>query len=812
MASKRQQVHLSGVKYGGVIQCARKVAVGFLTTLLILLLCLPLTAWDTPEAPRVIRIGVYENSPKIYTDEQGNVAGFWPELINYLAQKENWQVVWVHGTWDEGLARLAANEIDMMPDVSWTAERSLAYTFSSETVLVSWSRLYVPQGSTVETILDLEGKKVAGLSGSVNFDGPEGIKDLVSKFNIDCTFVGMDSYEEVFQALVNHEVDAGVTNKDFGDENENKYKVQRTPVILQPSSIRFAFAKNGALTPYLVRTIDADIRSLKSDQNSIYYEALDYYLNLNSLSSTQFVIPTWVYIAIGYGLVLIVALLLMNMFSRRQVRLKTASLLASETRTRLLVENNPDLIVRLSKNGVLLDFHAGKDTSFPVPSESLIGKPVDEAVDHDLAMLTKEKIDLAIKTQELQTYEYQMKQNGLVHDFEVRMKSNGEDETIAIVRDITERKQYVTNIKAGELRYQTLTTVVPVGIFRTDEKGWTTYVNQRWCEISGMPPEEAMGDGWLNAVHPDDRNHLKSEWYDSAHQNQSSAADYRFVHPDGTVAWVIGQALPEKDASGKVIGYVGAIIDITERKKMEELKEAVIKAESADKLKSAFLATMSHELRTPLNSIIGFTGILLQKKVGPLNDEQEKQLHMIQSSSRHLLELINDVLDISKIEAGQLNVTIASFDMTDTIQNCLEKIKPLAEAKGLRLTAETPSEPIMIHSDRRRVEQILLNLLNNAVKFTDRGEVLLSCAIQGEKLAVSVVDTGIGIKQENLISLFNPFFQVETGLNRQFEGTGLGLSICKRLVEILGGQISVQSEWGKGSTFTFTLPLEKGKK
>lgn len=232
-------------------------------------------------------------------------------------------------------------------------------------------------------------------------------------------------------------------------------------------------------------------------------------------------------------------------------------------------------------------------------------------------------------------------------------------------------------------------------------------------------------------------------------------------------------------------------------------------AESADRLKSAFLATMSHELRTPLNSIIGFTGILLQNLVGPLNEEQNKQLKMVQGSAHHLLDLINDVLDISKIEAGQLEIVSRPFNMREIIQTAVETITPLANKQGLELKTSIAPQVGQITSDRRRVEQILLNLLNNAVKFTKHGEVRLDCAIDKEWLLTRVSDTGVGIQPKDLDLLFKPFQQVNSGIARDYEGTGLGLSICKRLVEMLGGTIWVESEWGAGSAFTFSLPLER---
>ena len=235
-------------------------------------------------------------------------------------------------------------------------------------------------------------------------------------------------------------------------------------------------------------------------------------------------------------------------------------------------------------------------------------------------------------------------------------------------------------------------------------------------------------------------------------------------------------------------------------------------AQEADRLKSAFLASMSHELRTPLNSIIGFTGILLQGLVGTLNDEQNKQLRMVQNSAHRLLDLINDILDISKIEAGQLEISVDTFDVRTAIERVVQTVTPLVEKKDLHLRVIVNPEDVKITSDQRRVEQILINLINNAIKFTEQGEVHLECKINNNWLETYVIDTGIGIKEEDMKSLFKPFHQVDTGLARQYEGSGLGLSICKRLVEKLGGEIWVESEWGVGSTFAFTLPLEEKEK
>ena len=316
-----------------------------------------------------------------------------------------------------------------------------------------------------------------------------------------------------------------------------------------------------------------------------------------------------------------------------------------------------------------------------------------------------------------------------------------------------------------------------------------------------------------------------------------SAVEANFVAKDGRVTphFFTGRRVVLDGAAC----LVGVGIDISERKRAEmalrelnetletkvatrtdELRAAVVRAEAADRIKSAFLATMSHELRTPLNSIIGFTGILLQGLAGSLNPEQTKQLGMVQASARHLLELINDVLDLSKIEADQLEVRAEPFDLRASIERVVALANPLAEKKGLALTAiVSPALGEMV-SDRRRIEQILLNLLGNAVKFTEHGAVTLRAeldeafrqsptAIPRPAARLRVADTGMGVTPENLATLFQPFRQLDTGLSRAHEGTGLGLAICRRLAGLLGGEIGATSQLSKGSEFTVTVPLEK---
>jgi signal transduction histidine kinase len=222
---------------------------------------------------------------------------------------------------------------------------------------------------------------------------------------------------------------------------------------------------------------------------------------------------------------------------------------------------------------------------------------------------------------------------------------------------------------------------------------------------------------------------------------------------------------------------------------------------------------MSHELRTPLNAIIGFTGALLMKLPGPLTPDQDKQLNTIRTSARHLLSLINDILDVAKIEAGKVSVTVERIQCQDLIRQTCDSLRPLAAQKGLALMLELPPEPIVIDSDRRALTQIIINLVNNAVKFTEHGTVAVSLAqtLEAGQLhtELSVTDSGTGIKSEDQSKLFQAFSQLDSTSTRHAEGAGLGLFLCKNLASLLGGTLSFTSEFGSGSTFTLSLPEQR---
>jgi PAS domain S-box-containing protein len=495
----------------------------------------------------------------------------------------------------------------------------------------------------------------------------------------------------------------------------------------------------------------------------------------------------------------------------------------SERKYRELVEYANSIIVRWNSDGRITFLNEFGQRFFGYSAEEITGRnaigtivPPTESSGRDLQHLIQE-IGAAPEAFEQNTNE-NMRRNGervwIAWTNRIVRDSRGQvAEILSIGSDITERRRAEQARRESEARYRKLFECAPDGIVIADSRNRQLDANASMCRMLGYAREELAGMRAVDLVAPGEVPHIEPT-LSALEANADHHREWRLRRKDGSAfdAEVIATTLPDGD-------LLAMVRDITDRKLAEAEREKRHRAEAADRIKSAFLATMSHELRTPLNSIIGFTGIILQGLAGPLNPEQTKQLDMVRTSARHLLALVNDVLDISKIEAGQLEIAHAPFDLTRSISKVVALVAPQAESKGLALSAQLAPGLGEIVGDERRFEQILLNLVSNAVKFTERGSVTLAAEVvanadlpgtQERRAAVRlrVCDTGMGIKPEDLSVLFQPFRQVDSGLSRWHEGTGLGLAICRRLAHLMGGDIGVESEWGKGSTFIVTLPLK----
>ena len=385
---------------------------------------------------------------------------------------------------------------------------------------------------------------------------------------------------------------------------------------------------------------------------------------------------------------------------------------------------------------------------------------------------------------------------------------------IGITNDITERKLAEEALLESELRYQTLAEVSPVGIFRTDSEGFTTYVNKRWCEISGLSAEKAQGYGWLNAVHPDDREKLSRNWLEAVQVHSDSRKDYRFLKPDGSITWVIGQAVPEKDESGRIFSYVGTITDITERKRMEIEKEILeTQLRRSQKLESigTLDSGIAHDFNNILGIIIGHTSLLKSH----LTDPAKFDFHLttIDNAAQRGANLVKQMLSFARKDEPFITPVDLNEIITEVV-NFLHETFP----KTILVHTEQSASLSLILADATQIHQMILNLgLNARDAMPDGGELQITTSLTtgpvtrkkhpdadaADYISITVQDTGSGLDPQTLERIFDPFFTTkDVG-----KGTGLGLAQVHGIVSTHRGFIDVNSALGAGTTFQIYLPV-----
>ncbi len=523
----------------------------------------------------LVRVGFYENPPKLYTDSDGNIAGFWPDLVHFIAAEEGWQVEWVPGTWGEGLARLEQNQIDIMPDVAWSEPRSQIYVFSTQKVLVSWSRLYARPGVHIETALDLEGKVIAGLAGSINYDGPEGIKDIAAQFDVQATFVDMHDYTEVFQALQDGVVDAGVTNKDFGNQNESKYHVERTPFIFQPVHIEFAFPKDGELTALLLPRIDDHIKALKANENSIYYQALEKHLEQKAAETFVEIIPPWVKDLLWVGGGLILFLLAVSMTSRAKVRRRTFELRKSEENYRTLFEHATDGIFIADQTGHYLEVNRRACTMLGYTRDELLSMHMTDLIAPEDLTATPLRMEELLAGQMIIIERRLLCKNGARLPVEISGRLMPDGNLQGIVRDITERKRATQILEENQKILSRASKIASMGSwtssFVTNELKWS----KELYDIVGLDPNtfQPTHMSWNMIVHPDERDYVQQRLEKAMVGDEQYDVDFRFIRGDGEERFARAILEVTFDDDGNPVSSLGVLQDITERKLVQAERE-----------------------------------------------------------------------------------------------------------------------------------------------------------------------------------------------------------------------------------------------
>jgi PAS domain S-box-containing protein len=370
------------------------------------------------------------------------------------------------------------------------------------------------------------------------------------------------------------------------------------------------------------------------------------------------------------------------------------------------------------------------------------------------------------------------------------------------LHDMTASKELERRLRASEMKYRTLVEQTPavVYVLAADENQTPLYFSPRIQELTGESSEEALAltEHWLQLVHPDDYTRVAEEDTRTTASGAPFRMEYRHRRKDGSYVWVRDECLPMHDATGQIVAWQGVLLDVSARVQLEAAQEA-------NRAQSAFVGMMSHELRTPMQLVLGYAALLLGGQRGPLTPEQVEDLSYIQLGADRMMTLLAQMLELSQLEAGQLELAIEPVDLTEAIEQIRQDIAPQAAAKSLDLRIELPPSLPPALGEPGRVRQILRNLIENALKFTEAGAVRIAARTTEGGVAVAVSDTGIGIAAESLPHIFEEFRQVDSSLTRRYGGAGLGLAVARKLAQRMGGGITVHSQDGVGSTFTLHL-------
>jgi len=384
---------------------------------------------------------------------------------------------------------------------------------------------------------------------------------------------------------------------------------------------------------------------------------------------------------------------------------------------------------------------------------------------------------------------------------------------IGVATDVTRQRQAETAARDSEQRFVDVVRAAAEVIWELNAERRFSFVSDNCQAVLGAPAAVFVSADPMDLVAPDARMRMMRHLALTQRRPRAfKGVELPLVLPDGRAIWLSVSGVPTFDAAGRLKNFRGAARDVTaQRQAAERLKAAITAAQSANRAKSEFLANVSHELRTPLNAVIGFSEIMCGEMLGPLHETYKDYARDINNSGKHLLDLINDVLDLSKAEAGRLDLADEMLDLEEVVEASLRFVRERAEQIGVHLDTRLPEDLPRLLADERKVKQILINLLTNSVKFTEPGgRVAVVAAMRpAGGLALAVSDTGIGIKAEDIPKALATFGQVDSSLSRKHEGTGLGLPLCKALIERHGGTLDIESEPGKGTTVTVVFPPER---
>lgn len=734
---------------------------------------------DEARLPDSLKIGVFNNPPKLMVSPSGEVSGFHISLLDSILKDTGIRTEYVVGTWEDIFSKLEKGELDMLLDIAYSDERAQSFDFNSVSVITNWAVVYASQLSSIDSITDLDGARVAVMKDSIHASGEHGIYKYAAEFGLKVTFLELDTQEDCFAALRNGMADAAVVNRLFGLMNESGGNPRRTSIVFNPSQIRYAFPKGGTYNQALIALIDSRLSKLINTPKSAYHQAFDTYLKpqISKEDATQALIGRLSLGGIGLLFLILSVLYALRVGRREKIQIEQfyKNLQSMGNIRESIVDSS---LAAYSIFALPLGFLA-IHYALSVGGDPFIWFFIPAQIFPFFLVLFKKRLSLGLKTTGLLGFLFI---SGAVITLARGNSGIGFSYFFlaAILATILQgRRLGIVTLVSGLMATLLTLALSYIGVLQPFSMNPSFFLSPRSWPFSVLS-FFMLFFAVLGGI---------NKFYNSLTKAVLNLEEG------------IAERTKDIESINRELKK-----EITEHMVTEDkLREARQEAEEANRTKSSFFAGISHEIRTPLNAILGYSQILMRDKT--LSRESLRQIETINASGEHLLSLINDVLEMSRIEAGKLQLDIGPCQPGVVLDEIRSLFSDQASRKGLALSISIQEDlPACVKTDRSKLKQILINLVGNAIKFTDSGTIEILAARStkaADELEFSVRDTGKGIPASALPRLFLPFEQTKEG--RSQGGTGLGLAICKTYCELLGGSIKVKSKPGMGSAFSFTI-------
>lgn len=824
----------------------KKIFIGLAGLFVLLSLC------TVAKASTLLKVSIYQNPPLVFYEDPSGPEGIYIDILEYIAKKENWKLRYIPCRWNECLEMLEQGKIDIQTAIAFSEERLKRFDFTNETLIVNWGIVYTRIDENIQSLLDLKEKKIATVKDDIYY---QRFSEIAKKFEINVQYLFFKNYDFILKAIKEGKADAGIVSRFFGEMNERKYHVKKTPIIFSPVELRFAISRHSKFSPNLIEKIDFYIKRLKEQRNSLYYKSIERHIERKPITK----IPAWIkwlFIAVS---TLIALFFTMNLWLRAQVKKKTdeikqrmAELEESRNYIKAIYDATPDMIFIHSADGRIVDINENVTKTFGYSLEEFQSLPPEQIMGRGYTYeMALEKLKLALEGHP-QEFEWMAKnKQGKEFPVEVRLRriefTSKQGSTVpsvlAIVRDVTEKKEAERRLQEEQTRLKALLEAIPDLIFIITSEGRFVDYKDSFLYPLYAPPEAFLGKT-LHEVLPRDVAEKAEKYIKLAIEtDRLQSFDYSLPGDDkqrhyearinrlseDEVVAIIRDVTEKKEAEALQMQYQEELerlvsertadlkkrIEEVERLNLgmlnllEDLQAAYRKAErlsrrlqESNQELEAFAYSVSHDLRAPLRAMQGFSEALLQDYADRLDETGKDYARRILKAAQRMDNLIQDLLAYSTLTRQEIRRKPISVE--GVIKETLRVLENEIKEREAVIKIDKPLPEVL--ANHSVLYQVLLNLLSNAIKFVkkDTRPVIRIWAEEiDDKVRLNIQDNGIGIPREHQERIFRIFERLH-GIER-YPGTGIGLAIVKKGVERMGGSVGLDSESGKGSRFWIEL-------